>query len=104
MVYLYKKWFSATASVKNVIVHKFRLGRRIGIGFLFTGFSILAGVSYGFLTVKNFDTTAMVKNFIAHTSIASVSGLMLALVLFGIIWHFLIPHHKRVVIKQSDLE
>jgi hypothetical protein len=44
----------------------------------------------------------MVKIFIAHSVVATVSGVMVAIVGFGILWHHLIPHHKRIRILQNE--
>lgn len=95
MVYWYLRWYWQAEPLRHIIPHRFKFAKKIAIGFGIGGFTVSGGFGYGFFTVPHLNTVEMVKKFITHTSIASMSSFMVALLTFGILWHYFIPHHKR---------
>ncbi|HEX2956981.1 MAG TPA: hypothetical protein VHO70_09110, partial [Chitinispirillaceae bacterium] len=69
-------------------------------------FALTTGTTYGIILSKGNGYVEVAKSIISLSAIASASGLMIALISFGIMWHFFIPHHKRVtkINNQSQNE
>lgn len=106
MLYWYLKWYYKAEPEKKVIPHRFHISRKIGIVISICTFALTAGLTYGLMLAKGNGSVELAKSIISLSAIASVSGLMIALTSFGIMWHFFIPHHKRVVmlIDQNQNE
>lgn len=111
LVYWYVKWYCSAKPEMNIEHHRFELKKRILIGFTILVFSCTGGVIFGLLSVAglNLDstsrtlitTTMTIKTFISHSSIAMVTSFMVALIAFGILWHYFIPNHKRIRILHQ---
>ncbi len=106
MIYWYLKWYWQAEPLRHIIPHRFKISRKIAIGSSIGAFTFMGGLSYGFFTVPNPGTVEMLKVFITHTAIATMSSFMLALITFGILWHYFIPRHRRIkhVKKGMDLD
>jgi hypothetical protein len=66
-------------------------------------FSLTTGILYGGISAIHLHSIVMLKTFITHTTIATMSSFLMAMVTFGIAWHFRVPHHKRIRIN-NDLQ
>ena len=96
MVYWYLKWFYQAEPVRHLVPHRFHIHKRIGIGISIGAFTCIGGLSYGYFSITDFRSVEMIKTFISHSAIASMSSFMFSLLAFGLLWHYLIPHHRRV--------
>jgi hypothetical protein len=95
LVYLYMKWYYSATPVTHIEHHRFNSVNRFRIGFSIASFSLVGGLTYGFFSAYELHSSFMLKTLISHSCIAMVTSFMIALVSFGILWHHLIPHHKR---------
>jgi hypothetical protein len=96
LFYWYLKWYYKAEPEKQVIPHRFQISRKVGIVLSIVTFALGTGVTYGVMLAKGNGGVELAKSMISLSAIASASGLMVGLIGFGIMWHFFIPHHKRV--------
>ena len=96
LLYWYLRWYYKAEPEKQVIPHRFHISRKVGIILSIITFALGTGITYGVMLAKGNGGVELAKSMISLSAIASASGLMVGLIGFGIMWHFLIPHHKRV--------
>jgi hypothetical protein len=102
LVYWYLKWYYRADPEKQVIPHRFHISRKVGIVLSIVIFALSMGITYGVMLAKGNGKIELAKSMISLSAIASASGLMIGLIGFGIMWHFFIPHHKRVEVLESE--
>lgn len=95
LIYWYLKWYYKAIPVTHIEHHRFGSVNRFRIGLSITSFSLAGGLTFGFLSVANIHSGSIMKTLISHSCIAMMTSFMIALVSFGILWHYFIPHHKR---------
>lgn len=101
MIYWFLKWYYNENPINHIILHRFHYSKRIVIILSMGIFSIAAGITYGIIVSHKLQSVIMMKTFITHSAIASMSSFIIALITFGAAWHYWIPHHKRVQHKND---
>ncbi len=101
MIYWFLKWYYNENPINHIILHRFHYSKRIMIILSIGIFSIAAGITYGIFTSHKLQSVIMMKTFISHSAIASMSSLIFALITFGAAWHYWIPYNKRVQYKKG---
>lgn len=104
MVYWYLNWYYKAEPEKSVIPHRFHISRKVAISISMLIFALTSGAMCGIFMSEGNGSVELAKSVISLTAIATVTGLMVALMAFGIMWHFLIPHNKRVAIIEDENE
>lgn len=95
MIYWFLKWYFMENPITHIVLHRFHDHKRAWIIASIALFSITAGLLYGVVSAHGLHSDVMLRKFITHSSIATISSSMIALVTFGIAWHCCIPYHKR---------
>lgn len=102
MVYWYLKWYYSTEPKNEVIPHRFHISGKVGIAIAMLSFALTSGITYGLLLSEGKSSVELAKSIISLSAVATASGFMVALVCFGIMWHFFIPHHKRLTVVNKE--
>jgi hypothetical protein len=96
LLYWYLKWYYNENPITHIVLHRFHFSKRIWIMAIIVLFSITAGVAYGSISAYKLQSVIMMKKFITYTTIATFSSFLVALITFGVAWHYKIPRHKRI--------
>jgi hypothetical protein len=96
LVYWYLKWYYNENPITHIVLHKFHLSKQIWIVVIIGLFSVTAGLTYGAISSYKLESVIMMKKFITYSTIATMSSFIVALVTFGVLWHFKIPRHQRI--------
>ncbi len=102
LLYWYMKWYYKAEPEKQVVPHRFHISRKVGIALSIITFALSTGITYGVMLAKGSGGVEMAKSMISLSAIASVSGLMVGLIGFGLMWHFFIPHSKRTKVLEPE--
>lgn len=102
LFYYYLRWYYKAEPEKEIIPHRFHISRKVGITISILTFALAAGVTYGVMLAKGNGYVELAKSIISLSAIASASSLMIGLISFGIMWHFFIPHHKRMAVVNNQ--
>lgn len=89
-------WYYNENPINHIVLHQFNNTKRMKIILVIGLFSITTGIIYGLLSANNLQSMLMLKTFITHSTIATMSSFIVSLITFGIAWHYWIPHHKRI--------
>ncbi|NLW30352.1 MAG: DUF4184 family protein [Fibrobacter sp.] len=103
IIYWYRKWFYHAKPVDNFVPYKFHLPHKFKILSAILFFSASGGLTFGYFTFDGKNSTELIKSFITQSSIASFSGFLFALLIFGIMWHYFLPHNKKSIDIKNEI-
>ncbi|MFP4164266.1 MAG: DUF4184 family protein [Chitinispirillaceae bacterium] len=98
VAYWYWSWYKGNPSFLSKIPQHpllFCSKHKAHIGLSISTFSLGGGVSFGMLTSPGISTVEATKVFLTNSVIATGTSLLFALITFGVLWHRLVPKHRK---------